>query len=95
MFNRFGMLALLLFTVSCGSNGVLATYKVDEKAKKITSGQLLKDLKDLYPQVSQQDMENFMGNQETIKLVAHSRLIEPELLTIEAIAVSNFIDTEE
>ena len=95
MFKRFGMLALLLFTVSCGSNGVLATYEVDGKVKKITSGQLLKDLKDLYPQVSQQDMENFMGNQETIKLVAHSRLIEPELLTIEAIAASNFIDTEE
>ena len=95
MFKRFGMLALLLFTVSCGSNGVLATYQVDGKAKKITSGQLLKDLKELYPQVSQQDMENFMGNQETLKLVAHSRLIEPELLTIEALAASNFIDTDE
>lgn len=95
MFKCFGISALLLLTVSCGSNRVLATYQVDGKVKKITSGQLLKDLKDLYPQVSQQDMENVMGNQDTLKLVAHSRLIEPELLTIEVIAASNFIDTEE
>ena len=95
MFKRFGMLALLLFTVSCGSNGALATYQVDGKVKKITSGQLLKDLKSLYPQVSQQDMENFMENQDTLKLVAHGRLIEPELLTLEAMEISDFTNNEE
>ena len=95
MFKRFGILALLLFTVSCGSNGVLATYQVDGKVRKMTAGQTLVDLKDLYPQVSQQDMENFMGDPETVKLVAHSRLIEPELLKLEAIKVSNFVDSVE
>ena len=95
MFKRFGMMALLLFTVSCGSNGVLATYQIDGKVKKVTSGQLLKDLRSLYPQVSQQDMENFMGNQETLKLVAHGRLIEPELLTLEAMEISDFTDSAE
>ena len=95
MFKRFGMLALLLFTVSCGSNGALATYEVDGKVKKITSGQFLKDLQSLYPQVSQQDMENFIGNQETLKLVARGRLIEPELLTLEAMEMSDFTNDEE
>ncbi len=95
MFKHFGMVALLLVTVSCGSNGVLATYQVDGKVEKTTSGQLLKDLRSLYSQVSQQDMENFIGNQETLKLVAYGRLIEPELLTLEAMKILDFTNNEE
>ena len=40
-------------------------------------------------------MENFLGNQDTLKLVAHSRLVEPEILTLESIKISNFIDSAE
>ena len=95
MFKYFGVLTLLIFAVSCGNNNTLVTYQIGGKTKKITSGQLLKDIRSLYPQVSEQDMENFLGNQDTLKLVAHSRLVEPEILTLESIKIPNFIDSAE
>lgn len=81
---------LIFVTGACADNRELLSYQLENKSKKITIAEALKDIQSAYDQISPDNMNAIVTNSGFLKLVIQSRLVEPDLFRTEARALSNY-----